>query len=232
MTFSFYYCRRCQRETRFVFAGHATGDARENTTRPRGELWRCWNCGFERLALADAGDVKGLCRWMLDKHLRRTGAGSVTELGVVQGGTSGHGGDGKLDFEDALLELHMVVWHAYLQWDGRGTFTGFATMRLDSKLKRWYERQLGRGKGQKPEAAATSLQSDYDFGLVRAGGRDAGGREGEPVESRTLGEVVAAGQVESAADRDPTFLRALLSGPCEDPRREPAVGGGADAEAA
>jgi len=166
------YCRVELAETNWRFVRYATETGVENHARPRGKLWACRPCGFERLSLADAPDPEGIARAVLDEWMRGRGDGYCPAIGEPS-----QQGSWRLDYSDALLHLQAAVWESYLLWGGSGNFTGWCTLSMKRRLLDWWRSQHGRGI-VKPQHAAASLDApadDSDDGRSALGSSLSGG---------------------------------------------------------
>lgn len=159
------HCRGCGSRTLHVFAGWATEDGRENTIRPRAYYRTCRDCGLLVMVLDDVNDTEGLARTVLDRYLRPLG-GAATSIQKPFGPPP-------LNWDAALHFLVHVAWQLYEKsWnpeygDGRVTFLGYATRKMQYELTAWIRDETGdatsRAKGRvHPKAHAPSVSVSLD----------------------------------------------------------------------
>lgn len=196
------YCRGEQAESRFRFAGWATGTGHENSVRPRAFYQQCANssCGTVILTLADVPDALGLCVTVLNEAMRR-------RRDVARAGWAAT----LVDEESVLGELYAHVWHLYNRWQpafgqGSGTFLGYATTILRQRVTTYIAADLGIPEGDRthPKAHSARVSSSYEAisagsGSGGTGGLDAalGSVPGDAVTDRS--EV--GGWVDAVRDR-------------------------------
>lgn len=196
-----FFCRACERETRWLVARDIPSTLDREASREAGEKvyrkpyveWQCFNCGRLRLALADAHDAANIVSLVVAEYLRKHGPASLDCVGGPQ---------------DAEGELYVELWTAWAKWKpgtGEGYtrpigFTYYATMALRHRLLRLVRNTVG-GYDRvpiRPLAVAESLD-------VPVGGEDEGG--GSRLE-RALGR----GQGDFVDYRSPDLARALAEG--------------------
>lgn len=143
------HCRREGKITRWrLFATERQAGA----DKPA-DYYRCDSCSSVRLQLLDVTDAESLCVAVIEDHFRRKGRHE------------------RFDEEDALGHLNETLWKLFLRFDGRGTFTGYATSGLRWSLSDWIKLRVGRvGRGDppKPLDVADSVDAGGEDGLERA----------------------------------------------------------------
>jgi hypothetical protein len=201
------HCRGCSTDTLHPFAGWVTSDGRENTIRPRAYYRTCRDCGLLVMVLDDVTDVDGLARAVLDKHLRPHG-GAATAIGKPVGPPP-------LDWDACLNHLIHAAWHLYERsWnpnygDGRVTFRGYATHKMQLELAVWIRDETGdaSSSGRKrrvyPKAHAPSVSGSLDS-LLEYAAVDDGEVDRSPVAAALGGRAGDA-----ADDRSPDLAWAL-----------------------
>lgn len=120
------------------------------------------------MVLDDVNDVEGLARAVLDRHLRQHGGAATA--------TAAPYGPPPLDWDACLNYLVHVAWQLYEKsWnpaygDGRVTFRGYATRKMQLKLASWILDETGdastSGRQSKrrvyPKAHAPSVSGSLD----------------------------------------------------------------------
>lgn len=199
-------CRGCSSRTLHPFAGWVTEDGHENSIRPRAYYRTCRDCGLLVMVLDDVNDVEGLARAVLDQHLRTVG-GAATAIRKPFGPPP-------LDWDACLNHLVHVAWLLYVKsWnpafgDGRVTFRGYATRKMQFEIPVWIRDGTGdassRAKGRMyPKAHAPSVSESLD-GLLEGATVGGGSVDRSPVAAALGGRT---GDI--ADDRSPDLAWAL-----------------------
>lgn len=215
------HCRACGRPTRHLFAGWATGDAHENTIRPRAYYRTCEDCGLLVLVLADVDDTEGLARFVLDERLRVLGGAATATQPPI--------GPPPTDWDAALNYLFEIAWLRYSRlWDPgyNVRFRAYAIGAMRHKLNSWLEDESGEASGRSkgrahPKAHAASVSVSYDVLLdgihdFRGDGHGDGIAHVHPLGGRTDDQhrldTPDSGRARDVADdRSPDLARALAA---------------------
>lgn len=209
------YCRGCSSTTLHPFAGWATTDGRENTIRPRAYYRTCSGCGLLVLVLDDVTDLEGLARAVLDKYLRSRGGASTPVSKPV--------GPAPLDWDACLNYLVDEGWKLYERsWnpaygDGRVTFRGYATNKMQHKLYSWIEDETGDASGRSkgrvhPKAHAPSVCRSLDQLLEQRDLDDGAALDRRTDDRDPLAEALTGGAGDIADDYSPDLAWALAQG--------------------